>query len=274
MNGINVHARHCQVLDSTGNFHSRIFGIDTDFTDVAGHIVKPGLESFQVSIGHFQNGVRRLHDIGVFNGFCQFRTHKAVAHVGIEHRSERQVPQRGCMGVLDTVDGGATLAAVQRSGGRVFALHQPHRLHGVALFLPSCILFRFLLCRSLSPQAGIFRLSPGCCFLARRVFRLTPQPFRFPCCVLALQLLLLLRIKTCLATLLRLKILFVLDQFLTVELLLGVQPLHESLLRLFGQRESRWSIWNRHTRSQRNAGTSQSPLNIQGDRGSAPDLSQ
>ena len=89
---IDFHARHCQVFDGTGDLHSCIFRVSADFTDMTRHTVETGLECLEVAVRHPEDGVRRLHDIGMVDGFRQLRTDQAVTHIGIEHRGEREVP--------------------------------------------------------------------------------------------------------------------------------------------------------------------------------------
>ena len=144
---LDIHAGHGKELDGAGDFHSSIFRIDSYLADMAGHVVEAGLKRSQIHVGHTQDGSGRLHDIGIFDSVGQFRTYQAVAHVGVQHGSERQIPQRGCLRVLDTVDGRTSLATVKCPGSGMFPLHQPYGLHRVTLFLFFCRLFRLALFR-------------------------------------------------------------------------------------------------------------------------------
>ena len=90
---LDIHARHRQVFDGTGNLHGCVFRVDADFTDMTGHTVKTALECLEVAVRHTEDGMCRFHDVGIVDGLRQFRTDQAVTHIGIEHRSEREVPE-------------------------------------------------------------------------------------------------------------------------------------------------------------------------------------
>ena len=206
---------------------------------MASHIVKASLEGTQVSVRHTQDRVCRLHNVRVLDSLCQLITHQAVTHIGIEHRCERKVTQRRCLGVLNTVDSRTTLTAVERACCGILSLHSTHRLHRVTLLLLSCCLIgstAFLFC--LSALTLGLTLCSATLLLTGSCLCLTLSLCRCTLCHL------------CLTALLGIELLIIVSHTLAVQLLRGVETLHKSLLLLLGHSKGCRSIRHRslHTR--------------------------
>ena len=206
---------------------------------MASHIVKASLEGTQVSVRHTQNRVCRLHNVRVLDSLCQLVTHQTITHIGIEHRCERKVAQRWCLGVLDTVDSRTTLTAVESTCGGILSLHSTHRLHCISLLLLACCLIgstAFLFC--LSALTLGLTLCSAALLLTGSCLCLTLSLCRCTLCHL------------CLAALLGIELLIIVSHTLAVQLLRGVETLHKPLLLFFGHSKGCRSIRHRslHTR--------------------------
>ena len=201
---------------------------------MASHIVKASLEGTQVSVRHTQDRVCRLHNVRVLDSLCQLITHQAVSHIGIEHRCERKVAQRWCLGVLNTVDSRTTLTAVERACCGILSLHSTHRLHCVSLLLLACCF--------IGPAAFLFCLSALtlCLTLCSAAFLLTGS-----CLCLTLFLCRFALCHLCLTALLGIELLIIVSHTLAMQLLRGVEPLHKSLLLLLGHSKGCRSIRHR-----------------------------
>ena len=206
---------------------------------MASHIIEASLEGAQVSVSYTQDRVCRLHNVRVLDSLCQLVTHQTITHIGVEHRCERQVAQRRCLGILNTVDSRTTLTAVERACCGILPLHSTHRLHRVSLLLLACSLIgSATLLLGLSALTLSLALCSATLLLTGSCLCLTLSLCRCALCHL------------CLSALLGIELLIVMCHALAVQLLRGVETLHKPLLLFFGHSKGCRSIRHRslHTR--------------------------
>ena len=112
VDGLDTHAGHTQVFYRACHLDSRELGFDADTAYISGHPVETPLEGCQIGVGHPENRVSRLHDVGILDGFRELRAQEIIGHVGVEHSGHREITPRRGLGILDAVDSCTAFAAV------------------------------------------------------------------------------------------------------------------------------------------------------------------